>query len=245
MSTWAAGVMDQAFEAFSLESLLGDLRRARVEVALVGGAVRDILYDSTAVPVDLDLMVPGDLGHVRSVLDALGQPSVNRHGNLRYRIANNQHVDVMSSRQFYGRQSSVVTALHYFDISVNALAVTAQGNFLDPFDSTQRLRDGLAVLPPKRWSPTDPLEDVHVLLRAIRVIERFDVEIENPEVAFSHRDAFDCASWRDLERLNGFGRLAAEKKFQEVFIPAAERCLSRSAKSLESGPERPRLVHAG
>lgn len=218
----AISIADLAFARLGATRVLEELREAGIPVFLVGGAVRDLLLDASSVPNDIDLMVAGRLASARRVLDSLGTPHINRHKNLRYTLASGIHVDVMDSTQFYGRATTVARALEYFDVSANAVAVDLQtGDLLDPLCGRDLLVSGWVSLPPNRWVSVSPLEDAHVLLRAMRLVDRLGVRILNPEVAYPHREQFDHADWSQLERLNGFGREEAERRYEAVMTPQA------------------------
>lgn len=213
-------IADLAFERLGAIGILEELRAAAVPAFLVGGAVRDLLLDESSVPKDIDLMVAGKLASAREVLDRLGAPRINRHKNLRYILSSGLHIDVMDSTQFYGQARSVARALEYFDVSANAVAVELQtGDLLDPLCGRDLLMEGWVWLPVDRWVSVSPLEDVHVLLRAMRLVDRLGVRILNPEVASPHRSQFDHADWVELERLNGFGREEAERRYDAVMMP--------------------------
>jgi tRNA nucleotidyltransferase/poly(A) polymerase len=213
---------ERTFERFSLGHVLRALRRSDARVFLVGGAVRDALRDPEVAPVDIDLMTADDLDLLWEPLRSLGSPRVNRHGNLRYQLGGGRHLDVIHTRRFYGRESDVARALLHFDVSVNALAVTIDGDdsLLDPLGGFRDLAEGRLSLPAARWAPGDPFEDVHVLLRAVKIVERMELEVKNPELALPHRDRFGEVDWSDLERLNGFGREEAERRYARVFSEA-------------------------
>jgi tRNA nucleotidyltransferase/poly(A) polymerase len=211
-------ITDLAFERFDLAPLLDELRHAAVESYLVGGAVRDLLLDPESTPTDLDIMVVGDFTRLTPILDHLGAPRRNRHRNLRYPLAGGKHLDLIATDRFYGRATTIDDALRHFDLSANAMAISlADGAFHDPFDARRQLLDGLVSLPSARWVVGDPFEDVHVLLRAIRLVDRLGLRLTNPERARTHRARFDQVDWRDLERLNGFGRAAAERQYLRLF----------------------------
>lgn len=215
-------LVDRTFEQFSLGSVLLDLRRRGIDVYLVGGAIRDFVAYPDREPADIDLMTSAPLETLMPAFALHGTPRTNRHGNLRFFVGGGRHVDVIHTSQFYGNETTVERALPYFDTSVNALALSIHRGvpLLDPLGGWRDLIEGRARLPEARWASSDALEDVHVLLRALRLVERMGLRIANPDVAIAHRLRFDEVDWDDLERLNGFGRAEAEAKYARVFQQA-------------------------
>ncbi|CDK00259.1 hypothetical protein MIC448_230002 [Microbacterium sp. C448] len=221
-------IVDRTFARFSLGAVLHELRVLDANVFLVGGAVRDALRNPDLAPVDIDLMTTEDFNTLQSAFRSLGTPRVNRHGNQRYLLKDGRHLDLIHTRRFYGRAATVEEALRHFDASVNALGVSVNGrdSILDPLNGVRDLRDGRLTLPSARWVPSDPFEDVHVLLRTIRLVERTELRVANPDLASSHRRRFGEVDWVDLQRLNGFGRDVAERKYDRIFSDARDRRLA-------------------
>ena len=212
-------IVDRTFERFSLGALLCDLRALNVDVFLVGGAVRDAIRNPDLAPMDIDLMTSGNFATLRGAFASLGAPRMNRHGNLRYHLPDGRHVDLIHTKRFYGKSDTVRQALRHFDVSVNALgiAISNSDSIEDPLNGIRDLRDGRLTLPAARWAPGGAFEDVHVLLRTMRLVERTELIIANPELAIPHRRRFGEVDWVDLERLNGFGREVAERKYDRIF----------------------------
>lgn len=224
-------VVDRTFARFDLSDLLQNLRNRSADVYLVGGAVRDAVRNSDLSPVDVDLMTSGDIDSFRDAFESIGAPRLNRHGNMRFALPCGRHLDLIHTGRFYGRAGSVEHALSYFDASVNALAVHISGadSILDPLGGMDDLAKGRLTLPTLRWTPGDAFEDVHVLLRTIRLVERTELQIANPHLAVPHRRRFDEVDWADLLRLNGFGREAAERSYSRIFEAAwADRPMTAS-----------------
>jgi tRNA nucleotidyltransferase/poly(A) polymerase len=232
MMPWAS-IVERTFAQFSLDDVLNSLLESRLRVYMVGGAVRDAIIAPDRVPTDIDLMTADSLSELAGALGMLGRPRVNRHGNLRYVLPDERHVDVIQTQQFYGGSRNVRRALRYFDASVNALAVPlGTGKILDPLGGARHLAEGRLVLPRARWVTTNPFEDVHVLLRVLRLVDRTGLRVENPHVAIAHRRHFRDVDWADLERLNGFGRQEAEERYSRIFggaihLPISQLLTSR------------------
>lgn len=226
-------LVDKTFRRFDAEWLLARLRDHHDDVYLVGGAIRDYLRDPQQTPNDLDLMTSGNPDLIADLFRPLGLPRVNRHGNLRFSLENGRHIDLIHTRRFYGRAHDVPRALHFFDASINAVAVRLKEPILlDPLAGTRHIIEGRVVLPSARWRSSDPFEDVHVLLRLIRLIERTGSRVENPDLALRHTRWFDDVNWADLERLNGFGRAETERRLAFTFSshePKAQRRLAAHA----------------
>jgi tRNA nucleotidyltransferase/poly(A) polymerase len=218
--------IDETFDRFGIGWALDRLRRNTAEVFIVGGAVRDALRDPSHPPTDIDLMTAGSLNEIASALGPLGVPHTNRHGNLRFELEHGRHMDLIHTRQFYGRARSVPRALEFFDASINAVAVSiADPQLIDPLGGARHLAEGEMLLPRARWRVSDPFEDVHVVLRILRLVARTGIRVRNPEVARPHRLWFANVDWADLERLNGFGREEAEARYAQVFESPEERAI--------------------
>lgn len=198
-----------------------DLARGRPDIALVGGAVRDLMLGR--MPRELDIMVEGEsppspaLLFARDLaarLDARGEIDAHERFGTALLVTDNVRVDVASARRERytapGALPEVEPAtrdedLLRRDFTVNAIAVTLDstrpGEVRAPPGALEDLRAGrLRVLHDASF-----LDDPTRLLRLARYSARLDFEIE------SH--TAELASWavtsRALDAISG-ARIGAE-----------------------------------
>lgn len=217
--------VDRVFQRFGLQRLLAVLRESGEDLYLVGGAVRDALIDPGVTATDIDIMTSAEPEYLWPLFSSLGAPRINRHGNWRFTVDRGRHIDLISTRRFYGQANSVEKALTYFDTSINAVAVSLDfgAALVDPLRGAQDIAAMRLALPRNRWIVGDAFEDVHVLLRAMRLLERTGFKIVNPELTIPHRARFDEVDWTDLERLNGTSRVDAERRYSRIFESISQR----------------------
>ena len=115
---------EKAFVSHDALALFNDLRRLGGQYWLVGGSVRDSIR-GLHPPTDLDLVVPNHSKVVHDLLATYGPSRRNRHGNYRYYLSPDRHVDLIEPRFFYRPFEKVADVLAYFDTSVNALGIEA------------------------------------------------------------------------------------------------------------------------
>jgi tRNA nucleotidyltransferase/poly(A) polymerase len=221
----ASAIVDRVFERFGLQRLLGTLRESGEDLYLVGGAVRDSLINPGVTATDIDIMTSAEPEHLQALFSSLGAPRINRHGNWRFILEGGRHVDLISTRRFYGQAASVEKALNYFDTSINAIAVSLdlRATLVDPLQGARDIAAMQLVLPRDRWIVGNAFEDVHVLLRAMRLLERTGFRVVNPEITIPHRARFDEVDWTDLKRLNGISRSVAERSYARIFKSVSRR----------------------
>ncbi len=208
-------LVERAFESKGLLNVLHKLRQGD-EYLLVGGAVRDLIMGYPA-PKDLDLMVPNGNVHAHRVLGALGPSRRNRHGNWRYFVGSSVHVDVIEPRFFYQPFATSISAVGFFDSSVNAIGIGLHGDrVLDPQQGLRDLDAGQTRLPPERWSAMSDFEGVHLSLRLMRLLRRTGLRVTNPEVAMDQLAKYENVDWTDLRRLNGVDCVTARRELVAV-----------------------------
>lgn len=140
------------------------------ECYIVGGGVRDVALGAPRSG-DLDVMVPNGDRRAYERLDALGVPfTLNSHGNRRYRW-NRLQLDVFEPRQFYSGFSTIETALAFFDLRINAIAVRlGSGSVLDPIGGMDHIGRRSVGINWARWNAMPPPELAVLLIRLARVL---------------------------------------------------------------------------
>jgi hypothetical protein len=136
------------------------------DVYLVGGAIRRVLLGNGANG-DLDFMVPNNDSRAFDALSALGVPfSLNRSGHHRYQWDGLQ-VELFPPATFYSGFADVESAVRYFDLRVNALALHAGSrSIIDPFRiSRQKPTD-----PGINWRRWEVMPDLEITILAIRFL---------------------------------------------------------------------------
>jgi tRNA nucleotidyltransferase/poly(A) polymerase len=219
----AVSLVESAFAALSAGSVLDALRSVPGDrYFLVGGSVRDLLLDE--VPRDLDLVIPNADEEIHRCMRKTGHlvHSVrrNRHGNWRY-VFQNFHVDLIEPRYFYRPFTHPAEVLSFFDASINAVGISlGDGVVLDPIAGVVGIQDRTITLPEERWNGVSDFESVHLVLRILRLLDRFPFLVTNAATLAQHVAKFETVDWRELARLNGLGRpealAALSRHFPEI-----------------------------
>ncbi|WP_206830537.1 tRNA cytidylyltransferase [Alicyclobacillus fructus] len=188
------------------------LERAGHRAYLVGGAVRDLLLGST--PFDLDVATSARPEEVKSLFGRTIDTGV-RHGTVSVHVAG-RWIEVTTFRTEGpygdGRRPDYV---HYVDdvqadlarrdFTINAMALDARGQLIDPFDGRGDLSRRVlrAVGDPAARFREDGLR----LVRAVRFLVQFDLTCDPATEAalFDTADAIRPIAWqrigKELERL--------------------------------------------
>jgi len=150
------------------------LRSELTGAFLVGGSVRDALLQIGDGFKDLDVICSLDqLNRVREK----GIPGFvvgpNRHGNLKLRRGD-LLVDLFAPQTFYVGFQSVNEAIQFFDIDLNAVAISLDAQqFLDPTHSLASIARREFHLLTDRWQHSQSDEDRAVLVaRLLRMRRR-------------------------------------------------------------------------
>jgi poly(A) polymerase len=168
-----------------LQDLWKVIQRQGAEALLVGGAVRDGLLGRPLH--DLDFAVHGDATSLAvatrrafggAVVPLDPQRGITR-AVLRY-----------DGRRYYidfARRQGIDWAadLHARDFTVNAIAINAAGQYLDPLGGRDDLADGKLRATNEGAFRDDPLRT----LRAVRLVAELGLTIEKETVAWIQRDA--------------------------------------------------------
>lgn len=153
---------------------------------LVGGIVRDAMLGSVSRPKDLDVICShADLNRVWSQGIEGFEISANRHGNVRLRRGV-VSVDLFAPQTFFHGFDTLVGALSYFDIDLNAVAcrIDGTGEIIDPLNAAENIRRRLFRAIPSRWFRVDEEEAQAVLLaRMLKFWRKHpDFTCLNPEI---------------------------------------------------------------
>jgi tRNA nucleotidyltransferase (CCA-adding enzyme) len=174
-----------------------------IELYLVGGTVRDLLFDRS--PMDLDLSVEGGTPETPDRLaQVLGAEVVSRSefGTAKLRARDVDLDLVAARREFYAGPGALPTVspgdilddLARRDFSVNAMAVSLGpdewGRLLDPHGG----REDLAARVLRVHHDASFVDDATRILRAVRYMARLGLELE-PNTALLLR--------RDVHHLDG------------------------------------------
>ncbi len=178
-------VLHRIQRSFDASQVLETLEAATDgEVYLVGGTIRRGLLDGTGYG-DLDFMVPNGDNRAFEALDALHVPFVlNRTLHRKYQW-NGLRVELFQPSTFYRGFPDVTSAIHYFDLRVNALALhVGSRRIIDPFgivSSPTRIADPGINWP--RWADMPSLEVAVLAIRFMRIM------YEHSELTISSADA--------------------------------------------------------
>ncbi|MBN1956367.1 MAG: HD domain-containing protein [Anaerolineae bacterium] len=152
-----------------------------VEVWPVGGAVRDALLDR---PIhDWDVAVEGDaIGLARAVADALGGAfyplDVERDAG---RVVLDRPPEPRMELDFAAlRGPNLEADLRGRDFTINAMAVTADGQLVDPTGGWADLQARLVRAPDETAFDDDPLR----MLRAVRLVAELPLKLEAKTAAW-------------------------------------------------------------
>lgn len=191
------------------------LKNAGGEVVVVGGAVRDVLQGRD--PKDIDLMVRGIPAEaVRSALEALpGRVDLTGKdfGVFRYRTAGHETEIALPRRERSTGEGhkdfdvqtdykmSIEEDLGRRDFTVNAVAYDLDsGEFIDPFNGQQDIKDKRLKLVHDRAFDEDPLR----VVRALVAYSRFGFQPDQEVLADMQRAAI------------GLNHLPAERLHEEL-----------------------------
>ena len=211
------------------------------EIYVVGGAVRRGLLGDR-LSGDLDIMIPNGDDRAFQALDGLKVPFVrNSHGHHRYRWSSLQ-IDVFQPREFFHGFEDVETALGFFDLRINALALHLRsGCILDPFHlvSPTPVTDPGINWP--RWTGMSPLNVVVLAIRLAKIMH------ETPELTVSALDALrlrtevvprirEC-DWSDAQQRFPQGREEFLRVFDATVLgPVRVRESDRRCRQLHPAP---------
>lgn len=199
----------------TLREIEGMFRAAGEELWLVGGCVRDSLLG--IVPKDMDLATSATPERQMAIYDANGvrhEPTGLQHGTITV-IRNHEIYEITSFRtdaETDGRHARVVFTpdlrvdLQRRDLTINAMAMSFDGEIVDPFDGRADLADGRV-----RFVGDAGLrirEDYLRILRWFRFLGRFA-----PETG----PVFDAAGYDAIRReASGLSRISVERVWSEM-----------------------------
>jgi poly(A) polymerase len=155
---------------------------AEVDVAfVVGGAVRDYLRNPRAQATDLDIVIADRATPIaRRVADRLGWayfPMGTGHDVARL-VFPGEHGPALTCDVAGMRGLTIEDDLAARDFTVNAMAIVLENGrstrLLDPHGGRQDLEAGVL----RRVSPVSLLQDPIRLLRAVRLMVQFDLDID-------------------------------------------------------------------
>jgi hypothetical protein len=215
-----ASLLRSIAERFDADGAVNALMTATAgDMYLFGGAIRrTVLGDRLSG--DLDIMVPNGDDRAFAALAALKVPaSLNSQGLRRYRWGSLQ-IDLFQPREFFGGFVDVESALRFFDLRINALAMHfGSQRILDPFDV---LSQGLGLDPGINWPQWTSISPVHTVKLAIRLAKTMH---EVPTLTISAHDArllgklvaprlHEC-NWDDVQDRFPPGKTAFLRKFED------------------------------
>jgi tRNA nucleotidyltransferase (CCA-adding enzyme) len=173
-----------------LVKLRAKFRQQRFDIRIVGGAVRDILSNRT--PKDIDLCTDANPNEQIEIYKAHGYRYIEtglQHGTITV-VLNNEPYEITSLRtetDHDGRHATVsytkdwIGDLSRRDLTMNSMAMTFDGELIDPFHGKEDLENGIVRFvgdPANRMK-----EDYLRILRYFRFSGRFgtssDKETEN------------------------------------------------------------------
>lgn len=187
-----------------------------VQAYVVGGAVRDYFLGTN--PTDLDVIIPNDDETLTIALSRLYPSRVNRHGNKRY-CAGGRNVDVIRPKYFYKNFSTAEEAISYFDISVNALGVRLHdGLLIEPWNGVADIAKRQVRSIQKRWQEANDFEFVHLMLRLLRYVERYQLRFLEPEIIANGIHRLHSVPWDDIARLHALTKHEAIERLKYLAV---------------------------
>ena len=158
--------------------LMGSIRSAGYHACIVGGTVRDLILGEIVKDVDIATDMPIDLLASRFGCYDIGKSKqfglvVVRHGGVPFEVAQFRRADLRGDG---GLADLFAADAALRDFTINAMALTREGQLLDPLGGLSDLRG--KILRAAGLAEERLLEDVVRLLRAPRFAARFGLEIE-------------------------------------------------------------------
>lgn len=153
------------------------------DVYIFGGSLRRVLFGENSFG-DLDIMVPNGDARAFEALSAFGLSfTLNRHGHHRY-LWGGQQVDLFQPSEFFNGFPDVETALRFFDLEINALALhLGSRHIIDPFRVLDQPYPTNAGINWQRWREMAGIELAVLAIRFVRIMS------ESPALTISLVDA--------------------------------------------------------
>lgn len=172
-------LIDRGFHSHRAVALIRTVTNG--EAYLFGGALRRAMLGDK-LSGDLDMMIPNGDDRATSSLDALGVPFVlNSQGLRKYRWGSLE-IDLFQPREFFRGFPDVESAVSYFDLRINALAMhLGSGRIIDPFNILATPVSDPGINWPQ-WAETSPAHAVHLAIRLAKVM------YETPDLTISSQD---------------------------------------------------------
>jgi poly(A) polymerase len=196
--------MDMCLYDKIFDKLTGVITAENVEAYVIGGYVRDCLLKREHRDKDIDIVVIGSgIAIARKIAKKLG-PNINvtvykNFGTAMFRYLDYELEFVGARKESYNRGSrkpvvengTLEDDQKRRDFTINALAISLNGdtlgNFLDPFNGMQDLKDKIIRTPmdPDKTFSDDPLR----MMRAIRFATQLKFTIEQETLKSISRNA--------------------------------------------------------
>jgi hypothetical protein len=153
------------------------------EIYVVGGTIRRCLFGDK-LPSDVDIMVPNGDFRATAALEGLQIPLMLKNPNLRRYRWNALQIDLFEPRELFGGFEDVESALRFFDLKINALALHLRsGRVLDPFHIvSQKLITDPGIIW-DRWTEMSPSNEVILAIRLAKIMQ------EMAQLTISREDA--------------------------------------------------------
>jgi len=167
------------------------LKNANGEIYLVGGIIRDHFINKESK--DIDLLIRNiELEDIKKILKKYGR--INEvgisFGVLKYKPKNWKQEDIdialprTDKKEGEGHKGIKATSNPYLplnielerrDFTINSIALSLDGNIIDPFNGIKDIKNGIIKATSKKAFHEDPLR----MLRAIQFAARFGFKIED------------------------------------------------------------------
>ena len=167
----------------SASDVIKQIEQAGFQAYIVGGAIRDHLLNQTVN--DIDIATSATPQQIQSIFDQVIPVGIE-HGTVIVRhLKQSFEVTTFRSEQGYTDfrrpdriefVESITTDLSRRDFTINAMAMTDDGQLIDPFNGKRDLHHRLirAVGDPVQRLTEDPLR----MLRAIRFVSQLDFQLD-------------------------------------------------------------------
>ncbi len=253
---------------FEVKNILDKFQNANFQIFIVGGAVRDLLmkkpitdwdFTTDAKPEEILKIFPE--GFYDNKFGTVGVPAKNTSGvGFDSPEVNVYEITTMRREGLYkdfrhptevGWTNKIEEDLARRDFTINALAMSATGEIIDPYQGQNDLKDKIirAVGNPNNRFQEDALR----LIRAIRIASQLQFEIEEETSQAIRKNAHlikEIANERVREEL--FKILASENPYEgiaklreagilQIILPELEACFG----IVQEGPKHARVYDIG
>ena len=219
----AAIVLSKLHADFDTHCVLETINDATLgEFYVMGGTIRNSIF-LDKIGQDLDLMIPNEDFRSYSKFGELGLAlTTNSQKHRRYRW-NRLSIDIFSPNTFYQGFETVLSALEFFDLKINSVAIHYKTKTIicanDFNENFAKSEVGINTL---RWNLSNDIDLLVLVIRLIRILYDFpilDISSKDKEYLLSYAwERVKSINWRYVSDRYPLGSL----KFQEAMRSVLE-----------------------